>query len=53
MVRGPAAGRVVPLLPGCRVSEQAAEQQVGERQVVVGEDAGTSPAAVLEKDALI
>lgn len=53
MVGGPATGSVVPHLPGRRVGQPPAEQQVGEGEVVVGEDAGTRPAAVLEEDGLV
>lgn len=49
VVAGPAAGRVVPQLPG----QHPAVQQVGQGQVVVGGDAGARPAAVLEQDRLV
>lgn len=49
MVAGPAAGRVVPQLPG----QHPTVQQVGQGQVVVGGDAGARPAAVLEQDRLV
>lgn len=50
---GPAARRVGPLLSGGRLREHSAEQQVVEREVVVGAGAGTRPAAVLEQDRLV
>lgn len=53
MVRGPAAGCVVPQLLRCRVREHPTEQQVGEGEVVVGANPWTRPTAVLEQDSLI
>ena len=53
VVGGPAAGRVGPQLPRCRLREHPAQQQVGEGEVVVGADAWTRPAAVLEEDGLV
>lgn len=53
MVGGPAAGRAVPQLPGFWIGENATKQQVGDGEVMVGGDAGTRPAAVLEEDSLI
>lgn len=53
VVGGPAAGGVVPQLSGRRVKQNPAEQQVGEGEVVVGADAGTRPATVLEEDGLV
>lgn len=53
VVGGPAAGRVVPQLPGRQRREHAAVQQVGQGEVVVGGEAGARPAAVLEQDGLI
>lgn len=49
VVAGPAAGRVVPQLPG----QHPPVHQVGQGQVVVGGDAGARPAAVLEQDRLV
>lgn len=49
MLGGPAAGRVLPGLPG----QHPAVQQVGQGQVVVGGDAGARPTTVLEQDRLI
>lgn len=53
MVGGPAAGCVVPQLPGCRMGQQSAQQQLGEGEVVVGADAGAHPTAVPEEDGLV
>lgn len=53
MVGGPAAGRPGPQLLGRRVGEHPAEQQVVEREIVVGANSGTRPAAVLEQDGLV
>lgn len=48
MVCGPAAGCIVPQLPGQWIGEQSGEQQVGEGEVMVGAHTGTRTAAVLE-----
>lgn len=53
VVGGPAAGCVVPQLPGCRLREHTAQQQVGKGEVVVGADAGTCATTVLEEDGLV
>lgn len=53
VVGGPAAGCVVPQLPGCRLREHTAQQQVGKGEVVVGADAGTCTTTVLEEDGLV
>lgn len=53
MVRGPAAGRVVPQLLRCRVRQHPTEQQVSEGEVVIGANPWTRPAAVLEEDSLV
>lgn len=53
VVGGPAAGHVVPQLLGRRVGENPTDEQVSEGEVVVGEDAGTRPTAVLEEDGLV
>lgn len=48
MVGGPAAGCIVPQLPGHWAGEKSSEQQVGEGEVVVGAHTGTRAAAILE-----
>lgn len=53
VVGGPAAGCVVPQLPGCQLREHAAQQQVGKGEVVVGADARTCATTVLEEDGLV
>lgn len=53
VVGGPAAGCVVPQLPGCQLREHAAQQQVGKGEVVVGADTRTCATTVLEEDGLV
>lgn len=48
MVGGPAAGSIVPQLPGHWAGEKSSEQQVGEGEVVVGAHTGACATAVLE-----